>query len=251
MYNINDFPEGTKITQMYFNPLDMQQGKQVVFAYLPLSHGNPVPNTVMDKIFKYSQDFSTAEYVQNPFGDSGVIYSDDIMDIDLSSCINLNYLIRSKTTCTKLIIRNMTNIKTINEFIYANTFIDEVEFIDCDFGNLTNVNYFLDTNNCVRKISEMNNISNSSLGFVNFTQTQTKLEEFGGFIGLKAKIDIANWSALNYESCINVLNGLHNFTSASETPTSSQGQLKVHQNFLDLVGDEISIGTNKGWTITA
>ena len=56
---------------------------------------------------------------------------------------------------------------------------------------------------------------------------------------------------LTYESCINVLNGLYDFTGNGETPSSSQGKLKVHQNFLDKVGDEISIGTSKGWSITA
>ena len=55
---------------------------------------------------------------------------------------------------------------------------------------------------------------------------------------------------LTYESCINVLNGLYDFTGNGETPNGDQGQLKVHQNFLDKVGDEISIGTNKGWQIT-
>ena len=56
---------------------------------------------------------------------------------------------------------------------------------------------------------------------------------------------------LTYQSCINILNGLYDFTGNGETPYSSQGKLKVHQNFLNAVGDEISIGTNKGWTITA
>ena len=40
------------------------------------------------------------------------------------------------------------------------------------------------------------------------------------------------------------------YLTFSETPTSSQGKLKVHQNFLNTVGDEISIGTSKGWSIT-
>jgi hypothetical protein len=48
-----------------------------------------------------------------------------------------------------------------------------------------------------------------------------------------------------------VLNGLFDFVSAGISPASNEGKLKVHQNFLNLVGDEISIGTNKGWTITA
>lgn len=50
---------------------------------------------------------------------------------------------------------------------------------------------------------------------------------------------------LSYQSCINILNGLADVTALGGRT------LKVHQNFLNLVGDEISIGTAKGWQITA
>ena len=82
-----------------------------------------------------------------------------------------------------------------------------------------------------------------------------KLTDFGGFLNLKSSLtndeNFKSLPNLTYESCINVLNGLYDFTGNGETPSSSQGQLKVHQNFLDKVGEEISIGINKGWTITA
>lgn len=83
----------------------------------------------------------------------------------------------------------------------------------------------------------------------------TSFTDFGGFIGLKYSMDkeyqLSKCLILSYESCINILNGLYDFVGNGETPNSSQGKLKVHQNFLDAVGDEITIGTNKGWTITA
>ena len=82
----------------------------------------------------------------------------------------------------------------------------------------------------------------------------SKLTDFGGFLNLKQSLtddkNLKRLPNLTYESCINVLNGLYDFTGNGETPNSEQGQLKVHQNFLDKVGDEISIGTNKGWQIT-
>ena len=81
------------------------------------------------------------------------------------------------------------------------------------------------------------------------------LINFGGFLNLKCSLtndkNLKKLPNLTYESCINVLNGLYDFAGNGETPNSDQGQLKVHQNFLDKVGDEISIGINKGWTITA
>lgn len=81
------------------------------------------------------------------------------------------------------------------------------------------------------------------------------LINFGGFLNLKQSLTddkgFKKLPNLTYESCINVLNGLYDFVAAGETPNSEQGQLKVHQNFLNTVGDEISIGTNKGWIISA
>ena len=81
------------------------------------------------------------------------------------------------------------------------------------------------------------------------------LTDFGGFLNLKCSLDGDNnlnrLPNLTYQSCINVLNGLYDFTGNGETPNSEQGKLKVHPNFLTTVGGEISIGRNKGWTITA
>jgi surface protein len=82
----------------------------------------------------------------------------------------------------------------------------------------------------------------------------SKLTDVGGFIGMKMSWDdgygLPRCPNLTRESCINILNGLYDFTGNGITPSSSQGKLKVHQNFLTAVGDDISIGTNKGWVIT-
>ena len=81
-----------------------------------------------------------------------------------------------------------------------------------------------------------------------------KLTDFGGLINLKISLTRNTFERLpnlSYESCINIMNGLYDFIGNGETPNSTQGQLKVHQNFLDLVGDEISIAVNKGWNIYA
>lgn len=89
----------------------------------------------------------------------------------------------------------------------------------------------------------------------NSNTSKCPVVEMGGFINLKTSMTksdgISMCPNLTYESCINILNGLYDFTGNGETPTSTQGTLKVNQAFLDLVGDEITIGTGKGWTITA
>ena len=88
-----------------------------------------------------------------------------------------------------------------------------------------------------------------------FYSTGDKLVECGGWKNLKINwtdnYGLSRCSNLSYQSCINILNGLYDFVGNGETPNSSQSQLKVHQNFLDLVGDEISIALKKGWNIYA
>ena len=83
----------------------------------------------------------------------------------------------------------------------------------------------------------------------------SKLTYFGGWIGRKYNVTqdyiLKKMPNLTYESCISILNNLYDFTGNGETPDSNQGKLKVHANFLTTVGDEISIGTSRGWTITA
>ena len=83
----------------------------------------------------------------------------------------------------------------------------------------------------------------------------SKLTYFGGWIGRKYNVTqdyiLKKLTALSYESCISILNNLYDFTGNGETPNNDQGKLKVHPNFLTTVGEEISIGTSRGWTITA
>ena len=83
----------------------------------------------------------------------------------------------------------------------------------------------------------------------------SKLTYFGGWIGRKYNITqdyiLKKMPNLTYESCISILNNLYDFTGNGEVPNNDQGKLKVHANFLTTVGDEISIGTSRGWTITA
>lgn len=93
----------------------------------------------------------------------------------------------------------------------------------------------------------------SFLGVFGYNEL-SKLTDFGGFLNLKQSLtddkNLKKLPNLTYESCINVLNGLYDFTGNGETPNSEQGQLKVAQSFIDKVGDKISIATSKGWVVS-
>ena len=80
----------------------------------------------------------------------------------------------------------------------------------------------------------------------------SKLTDFGGYIGLKKTYngtgDISYMPNLSYQSCINVLNGLYDFIGNGETPDDYQ-VIRVSQNFIDTIGDDISIAINRGWSL--
>lgn len=88
-----------------------------------------------------------------------------------------------------------------------------------------------------------------------FSYYDDKLPKFtkaGGWKNLKCDWNdgygLKACANLSYQSCINILNGLWDFRANGDFTTTRK--LKVHQNFLDIVGDEIIIGTKKGWIIT-
>ena len=127
-----------------------------------------------------------------------------------------------------------------------------------DTSKVTNMNRIFYNCTSLKSLGQLDASSisdTSNIVYLFGTSTISTLTDFGGLINLKTSWNdnygLKMLPNLTYESCINVLNGLYDFTGNNETPKSSQGQLKVHANFLTTVGDEISIGTNKGWTITA
>ena len=144
----------------------------------------------------------------------------------------------------------------LTEFVYACTSLTSFPALDTKgainmqgmFYNCTSLTEIPALDASGIKISSYNS---ASLFGYNELKSITKA---GGLLNLRRKIDDSyGWVKtpnLDYESCINILNGLYDFIGNGVTPSSNEGKLKVHQNFLNLVGDQISIGTNKGWTIT-
>ena len=149
---------------------------------------------------------------------------------------------------------NTSNVSNMNNMFYSCSNLQTIPSLDT--SKVTNMNKMF--NNCRSLVSiPALNAQRLSIGqfYGIFGDSELpNLINFGGFLNLKCSLtddkNLKKLPNLTYESCINILNGLYDFTGNGETPSISQGKLKVHQNFLDKVGDEISIGTNKGWTIT-
>ena len=130
------------------------------------------------------------------------------------------------------------------------------EIGDINFENATSISGFLKCygdEHPIRKIGVFNVPKVETISdffYYSFSPvTRNNLTEMGGFIGLKCNWDSGNGldscPNLTYQSCINILNGLADVTELGGRT------LKVHPNFLTTVGDEISIGVAKGWTISA
>lgn len=80
------------------------------------------------------------------------------------------------------------------------------------------------------------------------------LTDFGGYIGLKYNMNKSycfdKCVNFTYETLINILNGLYDFTGNGETPESNQGQIAFPQVLMDkLSEDDKMIAINKGWQL--
>lgn len=220
-------------------------------------------------------DFTNVTDISNMFRNSklnslkGIDFS-KIQDITYAfySCglTNLDYFTPSNSllrmndafdACGNLrIIPNMD----LSSVLEANSLFENCgnieEIGDINFENATSLSAFLrnwGNGHPIRKIGVFNVPNLKNIGdffYYGFESvTRENLTEMGGFIGLKCNWDggcgLDSCPNLTYQSCINILNGLADVTELGGRT------LKVHPNFLTTVGEEISIGINKGWIITA
>ena len=178
--------------------------------------------------------------------------------LDTSNVTNMNYM-----------FYDCDSLQTIPLIDTSNVINMEYMFGDCnklktippiDTSNVTDMNHMFYTFSGIKTLISLpkfncQKVTNMNQYFSYYANGMSALTDVGGWENLKCKWDdrygLASCPNLTYQSCINILNGLYNFTGNGETPNSSQGRLKVHANFLTTVGEEISIGTSRGWTITA
>lgn len=257
--NLNEyfgFPEGTNATLRYSNFYDMVDSNfpcQKNMSYVFADEGR----TCLKQI-NVTNDTNNLSYLfdENQFN---LEYIEGIENWDVSNVEHMAYLF-SDINMKEINSISNWNIKSnvsLSYLLYYNSKIEDASFIaGWNTNKITDMRQMFGYCSKLKKIPAFNCDSvtfgtYSSDGI--FGGTLSKLTDLGGFINLKSQM-VGNSSLkacpyLTYESCINVLNGLYDFTANNEVPTSKQAKLQVHQNFLDKVKDEISIGVNKGWSI--
>ena len=229
---------------------------------------NAIIDVAKEKLkFSYSAFEKTPDYLDfSGVVDMSYMFSSNkilkdlsnIKDWDTSKVTNMNYMFGGTYCPDFSAIKdwNMSNVTNMSYMFTNNGYIKDFSFMETwDTSKVTNMSNMLD----VSSVTDLPAIDCTSVEYNKYPITlysnNTKLVNVGGFLNMRSKWDdsygLSKFPNLTRESCINILNGLYDFTGNGETPTSNEAKLKVNQNFLTAVGDEISIGTNKGWTITA
>lgn len=178
--------------------------------------------------FFASLNTSNVTNMESAFSNTSIVE----FKLDTSNVTNMYGLFQGATTLKKVHPINTSKVTDMSYMFYdfSSTFaLEELPEFDC-----TNVT----------KIGSM------------FSYYQDRMPNFttcGGWKNLKIdwndNYGLRCCANLSYESCINILNGLYDFRGNGDSSTTRK--LKVHQNFLDKVGDKVSIATEKGWLIQA
>lgn len=180
-----------------------------------------------------------------------------IPEIDTSTVTNMYSTFSGCFSLKTIPLLNTISVTDMRETFYGCSSLTTIPEINT--SSVTNMQSVFDNCRALTTLPELDCSSISSTGYNStawFGYSELpNLVNVGGFKNLKIKSDsdygLKKLPNLTYESCINILNGLYDFTGNGETPNSNQGKLKVHANFLTTVGEEISIGINKGWVITS
>jgi hypothetical protein len=244
-YNSNDITiqrEGTLIRSVNVNVIP-----KISIALTGIKLGNSLFSEIPECL-----DFKNVEDMYYMFYDCNKLTK--VRHIDTSDVTNMNRAFYSCDALKEIELIDTSNVTNMEGMCYDCKSL--IEFPPLNTIRVTNMReMFRNCNNLVSVSAlDARSVVRQSYGIFG-NSNLTNLTDFGGLIGLKASID-GNYGFekvpnLTYESCINILNGLFDFTGNGVTPTSNEGKLKVHSNFLTTVGDEISIGVAKGWTITA
>jgi hypothetical protein len=217
-------------------------------------------------VFKYGLKFANSTFAEIPdFYDFSNVKDYSYMFDNCSNLQTIPLMDFKNATTMRNAFSNCGSLKIIPNLDLSNVDDSSYMFRECgsliEVGNLNlektrNLSYFLFctwNNRPLEKIGVLNvpNVENlNDFFYYSFSpMTVPNLTEMGGFVGLKCNWNDGNGldscPNLTYQSCINILNGLADVTELGGRT------LKVHQNFLTTVGDEISIGTSKNWVITA
>ena len=175
-----------------------------------------------------------------------------IPSLDTSNVTNMFEMFNNCFNLQTIPLLNTSNVTDMGHMFDSCLNLQTIPQIDT--SNVTDMSQMFSYCRNLQTIPKFNCQKVKYIGayFFDFTDDMISLTDVGGWENLKINWDdgegLVKCPNLTYQSCINILNGLYDFVGNSSTETRT---LKVHQNFLNAVGEEISIGTAKGWVISA
>ena len=168
----------------------------------------------------YFYDFSNVTDMNNMFNDCNNLQT--ISQLDTSNVTSMNYMFYNCSNLQTISSIDTSNVTSMNRMFFGCSKLAALP--ELDVSKVIDITYYFRTGG-------------------------GSLTDVGGWKNLKIdwndNYGLVLCPNLTYQSCINILNGLADVTELGGKT------LKVHQNFIDLVGDEISIGILKGWSISA
>lgn len=219
---------------------------------LALANGTKLGYSTFTEVPDY-YDFSNITNMNYMFAEC--TYLQTISQLDTSNVANMNSMF---AFCSSLQTIPLIDTSNVTDMSYMFVDCDSLQTIpQLDTSNVTDMSGMFEACSSLQTIPALNasNLSVHPFFGLNIFGSEDLLNvtEFGGFIDLKVNLigeeNLVRLPNLNYQSCINILNGLYDFVGHNEQPNSDQGQLKVHSNFLSLVGNQVNIATAKGWTV--
>lgn len=217
---------------------------------LALVDGTKFKGSTFTEIPDY-YDFSNITDGEGMFKDCKMLVRINNLNlIDVDNMINMFY------NCNKLQTIPLIDTSKVTNMGFMFAYCSELQSIpELDTSNVTVMEYMFSDCINLTSLPQLNVQNLTHTGNIFGFYDLNNLTDVGGWVNLKCDWNndygLTKCPNLTYQSCINILNGLYDFTGNGEVPTSYEGKLKVHQNFLDTVGDEINIGINKNWTISA
>ena len=189
----------------------------------------------------------------------GCGYLTSVPEFDTSNVCNMTAMFYSCTSLTSVPEFDMSNVIDIKQMFANCNSLKIIPNMNTSklrnfTGNTTDSGPFSNTT----KIEKIGTIDCSSIQNFNylFRANMTALTDFGGCINLGKMANITATNTqyslyyapnLNYESVLNIVNGLYDRASAGYPIVT----LKLHPNHLAKLSDEDkAIATNKGWTLS-
>ena len=180
-----------------------------------------------------------------------------IPPIDTRNVTDMSYMFYACNKLQRIPQINTSNVTDMRYMFYGCQNLRDI--LSLDTSKVIDMNNMFGNCNSLVTLPALNaqslNMGSSLSDGIFGNNDLPNLIDFAGFLNLKCSLtgdnNLKRLPNLIYASCIDILDGLYDFTGNGETPGIGQGKLTVHQNFLNEVGDEISIGVAKGWSISA